>query len=272
MTVFAPALIFWSTDWIAGRNRHGTPRVAMSGRMEKTMTEQKKPIELFYWPTPNGWKITVMLEELGVPYNVNYVNIGKGDQFKPDFLKISPNNRMPAIIDPEGPDGTEISVFESGAILQYLGRKFDRFYPADERGRVAVDQWLMWQMGGLGPMAGQTHHFRVYAPEQVPYAIDRYTNEVNRLYGVMNKQLKDRDYLAGDYSIADMACIGWAILWERQGQNIEEFPNLEKWVERMRSRPAVEKGLKLGIEKREQSNPKDKESQKILFGQKASKQ
>ena len=233
--------------------------------------QQTKPIELYYWPTPNGWKISVMLEELGIPYEVKYVNIGKGEQFEPDFLKIAPNNRMPAIIDPEGPGGEPISVFESGAILQYLGRKFGKFYLAEERARVEVDQWLMWQMGGLGPMAGQTHHFRVYAPEQVPYAIDRYTNEVNRLYGVMNTQLETRDFLAGEYSIADMACIGWAILWERQGQDINQFPHLEKWLERMQARPGVAKGLNIGIEKRQatQAKMKDKEQQSVLFGQKA---
>ncbi len=232
--------------------------------------QQKEPIELYYWPTPNGWKITIMLEELGVPYDVKYVDIGKGDQFEPDFLKIAPNNRMPAIIDPEGPDNKPISVFESGAILQYLGRKFKRFYPHDERARVAVDQWLMWQMGGLGPMAGQAHHFRIYAPENVPYAIDRYTNEVNRLYGVIDKELANRDYLAGEYSIADMATIGWASLWERQGQDLEQFPNLAAWINRLKSRPAVETGLNLGIEKRQKMQfDKDKAQQEILFGQKA---
>lgn len=233
--------------------------------------QQNKPIELYYWPTPNGWKISVMLEELAVPYETRYIDIGKGEQFNPEFLKIAPNNRMPAIIDPEGPDGNSISIFESGAILQYLGRKFNRFYPADDRGRIEVDQWLMWQMGGLGPMAGQTHHFRVYAPEQIPYAIDRYTNEVNRLYGVMNTRLEDRDFLAGEYSIADIACIGWAILWERQGQDIAQFPFLAAWIDRMRERPAVEKGLNIGIEKRQQtqSKMKNEEQQKILFGQKA---
>ena len=187
------------------------------------MTQQTAPIALHYWPTPNGWKITIMLEECGLPYDVTLVNIGKGEQFKPEFLAISPNNRMPAIVDPEGPDGQPISVFESGAILQYLGRKTGKFYPADERGRVEVDQWLFWQMGGFGPMLGQCHHFRIYAPEKIPYAIDRYTNEANRLYGVMNKRLADRRFLAGDYSIADMACVGWAKLWERQGQNIKDF-------------------------------------------------
>ncbi len=234
------------------------------------MTEQTAPIELYYWPTPNGWKISIMMEELGIPYEIKFINIGAGDQFKPEFLKIAPNNRMPAIIDPEGPDGKPISVFESGAILQYLGRKFNKFYPNEERARVEVDEWLMWQMGGLGPMAGQTHHFRVYAPEKVPYAIDRYTNEVNRLYGVLNKRLEGRDFIAGEYSIADMACIGWAQLWERQGQDIKQFPNLESWIERMKARPAVAKGLSLGLEKREQSNfDKDKDQQAVLFGQKA---
>ena len=211
-----------------------------------------------------------MMEELGVPYEIKYVNIGAGDQLEPEFLKIAPNNRMPAIIDPKGPDGKPISVFESGAILQYLGRKFNQFYPTDERARVEVDEWLMWQMGGLGPMAGQTHHFRVYAPEKVPYAIDRYTNEVNRLYGVLNKQLEGRDYLAGDYSIADISCIGWAQLWERQGQDIKQFPNMEAWIERLKARPAVAAGLALGLEKREQSSfDKNKDQQAILFGQKA---
>ena len=234
------------------------------------MTEQISPIEVYYWPTPNGWKVSIMMEELGIPYEIKFVNIGAGDQFEPEFLKIAPNNRMPAIIDPEGPDGKPISVFESGAILQYLGRKFNKFYPSDERARVEVDEWLMWQMGGLGPMAGQTHHFRVYAPEKVPYAIDRYTNEVNRLYGVLNKRLEGREFIAGEYSIADMACIGWAQLWERQGQDIKQFPNLESWIERMKARPAVAKGLALGLEKRDQSNfDKDKDQQAVLFGQKA---
>eukprot|EP01133_Synstelium_polycarpum_P030807 gene30807-38489_t len=175
------------------------------------MTTQTKPIELYYWPTPNGWKISIMLEELGVPYDLKLVNIGKGEQFEPSFLKIAPNNRMPAIIDPEGPGGEPISVFESGAILQYLGRKFGKFYPQDERKRVAVEEWLFWQVGGLGPMAGQAHHFRQYAPEKIEYGINRYTNEVNRLYGVMNRRLEGRDYLADDYSIADMASFGWVV-------------------------------------------------------------
>jgi GST-like protein len=234
------------------------------------MTTQTKPIELYYWPTPNGWKISIMLEELGVPYTVKYVNIGKGEQFEPSFLKIAPNNRMPAIIDPEGPGGEPISVFESGAILQYLGRKFGKFYPADERLRTEVDQWLFWQMGGLGPMAGQANHFRAYAPEKLPYAIDRYTNEVNRLYGVMNKRLADREFLAGDYSIADIASVGWTLGHERQGQDINEFPNLKRWLEALQARPAVRRGVDVGKEEREKSNlANDKEAQKVLFGQRA---
>ncbi|MBB5043362.1 glutathione S-transferase family protein [Shinella fusca] len=229
------------------------------------------PIELYYWPTPNGHKISIMLEELGVPYEVKYVNIGRGEQFEPDFLKISPNNRMPAIVDPDGPGGAPISVFESGAILQYLGRKYGKFYPADERRRVEVDQWLFWQMGGLGPMAGQAHHFRQYAPEKIEYGINRYTNEVNRLYGVMNKRLADRDYLAGDYSIADMASIGWVRPYENQGQDLDDFPNLKRWFEAVLARPAVQRGIEVGKEERarQASLAEDKEAQKILFGQRA---
>ncbi|MCX2696023.1 MULTISPECIES: glutathione binding-like protein [Ochrobactrum] len=235
------------------------------------MAEQIKPIELYYWPTPNGFKISIMLEELGVPYEVKYVNIGKGDQFQPDFLKIAPNNRMPAIIDPEGPGGEPISVFESGAILQYLGRKFGKFYPADERKRVAVDEWLMWQMGGLGPMSGQAGHFRVYAPEKVQYGIDRYTNEVNRLYGVLDRQLEGKDYIAGEYSIADMASIGWINAYKNFDQKLEDFPNLKRWHETMNARPAVQRGLVVGKEERERAlaSANKEEEQKVLFGQKA---
>ncbi len=232
------------------------------------MTKQTKPIELYYWPTPNGWKITIMLEELGVPYEVKYVNIGKGEQFEPSFLRIAPNNRMPAIIDPDGPGGKPISVFESGAILQYLGRKFGKFYPTDERTRVAVEEWLFWQVGGLGPMAGQAHHFRQYAPEKLPYAVDRYTNEVNRLYGVMNKRLADREFLAGDYSIADMAAIGWVKPFRNQGQDLDHFPNLKRWFDTMLARPAVERALVVGQERRN-NLAEDKEAQKVLFGQRA---
>ena len=231
------------------------------------MANQTQPIELYYWPTPNGWKVSIMLEELGVPYDLRYINIGKGEQFEPAFLKISPNNRMPAIVDPEGPDGQPISIFESGAILQYLGRKFGKFYPSDERAKVAVDEWLFWQIGGLGPMAGQTHHFRNYAPEKIEYGIKRYTDETHRLYGVMNKRLADNEYLAGaEYSIADMATVGWVVPYENQGQDIEEFPNLKRWFEKVKSRPAVEKGLALGAEHRK-NLADDEEAKKVLFGQ-----
>ncbi|MDQ2704428.1 MAG: glutathione S-transferase N-terminal domain-containing protein [Pseudomonadota bacterium] len=232
------------------------------------MTTQTKPIELYYWPTPNGWKITIMLEELGVPYEVKYVNIGKGEQFEPSFLRIAPNNRMPAIVDPEGPDGQPISIFESGAILQYLGRKFGKFYPADERARVAVEEWLFWQVGGLGPMAGQAHHFRQYAPEKLPYAVDRYTNEVNRLYGVMDKRLADHEFLAGDYSIADMAAIGWTRSYKNQGQDLDDFTNLKRWFDAILARPAVERAVAVGQERRN-NLADDKEAQKVLFGQRA---
>ena len=229
-----------------------------------------QPIELYYWPTPNGWKISIMLEECELPYTVKPIHIGKGEQFAPEFLKIAPNNRIPAIVDPDGPGGEPISVFESGAILQYLGRKTGRFYPQDERIRVACEEWLFWQVGGLGPMAGQAHHFRIYAPEKVPYGIDRYTNEVNRLYGVMDRRLAGRDYLAGEYTIADMACIGWAKAWERQGQDIKQFPNVEGWIDRMLARPAVARGLALHAEARQNYDlAKDKEAQAVLFGQKA---
>ncbi|MBB4004261.1 MAG: glutathione S-transferase N-terminal domain-containing protein [Aurantimonas endophytica] len=233
------------------------------------MQTQNEPIQLYYWPTPNGWKISIMLEELGVPYEVRYVNIGAGDQFKPEFLAIAPNNRMPAIIDPEGPGGP-ISVFESGAILQYLGRKFGKFYPSDERARVAVEEWLFWQVGGLGPMAGQAHHFRNYAPEKIAYGIDRYTNEVNRLYGVMNKRLQENRYLGGEYSIADMAAIGWVKPYKDQGQDIEDFPNLKRWFEELMARPAVAKGLEVGKAEREKLNlAANKDAQSVLFGQRA---
>lgn len=230
------------------------------------MTVQNKPIELYYWPTPNGYKISIFLEEAAIPYEVRYVNIGKGDQFKPEFLKISPNNRMPAIVDPEGPGGEPISVFESGAILQYLGRKFGKFYPTDERGRVEVEQWLFWQVGGLGPMAGQANHFRNYAKEKIEYAIKRYTDECNRLYGVMNKRLADREFLAGDYSIADMACVGWVRSYEGQGQDLNEFPNLKRWFETLMARPAVQRGIALGQEMRQ---PITDEEKKVLFNQRA---
>ncbi|WP_020185688.1 glutathione S-transferase N-terminal domain-containing protein [Methylopila sp. 73B] len=227
------------------------------------------PIDLFYWPTPNGWKITIMLEECGLPYALHPVNIGKGDQFKPEFLQISPNNKMPTIVDPDGPGGQPISVFESGAILQYLGRKTGKFYPSDERRRVEVDEWLFWQMGGFGPMLGQTHHFRQYAPEKVPYAIERYTNETHRLYGVLNERLKDREFICSDYSIADMAVVGWAKLWERQGQDIAEFPHVKRWLDVMLARPAVARGLEVKVDQPPMDLATDKDAQKMLFGQRA---
>lgn len=231
---------------------------------------QLQPIELLYWPTPNGWKVSIMLEECGLPYEIKLINIGKGDQFTPEFLAVSPNNKIPAIVDPNGPDGQPISVFESGAILQYLARKTGKFYPTDERKRVAVEEWLFWQVGGLGPMAGQAHHFRLYAPEKLPYAVSRYTNEVHRLYGVMNTRLKDHEYLAGDYSIADIACIGWAKLWERQGQDITEFPHFQRWLEAVKARPAVQRGLMVNAEERAKNDlSKDKAAQGVLFGQRA---
>jgi GST-like protein len=233
------------------------------------MPAASQPIDVYYWPTPNGWKITIMLEECGLPYNVIPVNIGKGDQFKPEFLAISPNNKMPAIVDPDGPGGQPISVFESGAILQYLGRKIGRFYPTEERARVEVDEWLFWQMGGFGPMLGQTHHFRIYAPEKIPYAIDRYTNEANRLYGVLNTRLADREFVAGAYSIADMAIMPWAKLWERQGQNLDDFPHVRRWLDTLLARPAVERGLQVNSQDRATTNLQDPTVQKVLFGQRA---
>jgi GST-like protein len=230
----------------------------------------QNPIELHFWPTPNGHKITIMLEECGLPYEVKYVNIMRGEQFTPAFLAISPNNRMPAILDPDGPDGRPISVFESGAILQYLGRKTGMFYPQEERALVEVEQWLFWQVAGLGPMAGQCHHFRNYASVKIDYAINRYTDEVNRLYGVMNSRLADRPYLAGDYSIADMACFPWVRPYKRQGQDIAEFPHLEAWFKRVQERPAVARGLRVGEDVRAKWDlATDKEAQRILFGQRA---
>ena len=242
---------------------------AVKRRAKRKARRPAAPIELYYWPTPNGWKISIMLEECGLPYVVRPVDISKGEQFAAAFLKISPNNRMPAIVDPDGPGGRPISVFESGAILQYLGRKTGKFYPREERARVAVDEWLFWQMGGLGPMAGQAVHFRRYAPEPIPYAVERYTNEVNRLYGVMNTRLGARDYLAGHYSIADMACVGWVRLAERQGQDLAEFPNLERWFEAIRGRPAVKRAFAIRIEAASKVDVDDPKVRAVLFGQRA---
>jgi GSH-dependent disulfide-bond oxidoreductase len=224
-------------------------------------------IDLYYWPTPNGHKVTMFLEETATPYRLLPVNIGRGEQFQPEFLKISPNNRMPAIVDTAPADGGEpLSVFESGAILLYLAEKTDRFLPADLRGRVDTLQWLFWQMGGLGPMAGQNHHFTQYAPEKLPYAIDRYVNETARLYAVLDRRLADREFVAGEYSIADMAAYPWIVPYKRQQQDLDDFPNLKRWFEQIRARPAVERAYEKG--KAISSQPVvDDESRKFLFGQ-----
>lgn len=205
-------------------------------------------IILYFWPTPNGLKISILLEELGLPYRPRLIDIGKGEQFAPEFLEISPNNRIPAIVDPDGPDGQPLAIFESGAILQYLGRKYSSFYPTNERKKADVDQWLFWQVGGLGPMSGQCFHFRKYAPEKVPYGIERYTKEVTRLFGVMERRFKDREYLAGDYSIADIACFPWVRQWEGLAQDLAAFPHVATWLKRIDARPAVKRGLMAGIE------------------------
>ena len=231
------------------------------------------PIDLYYWPTPNGWKITIALEEMGLPYNLHVVNIGKGDQFDPDFLKIAPNNRMPAIVDPDGPDGAPVSIFESGAILQYLARKTGMFCGKTERERIAVDQWLMWQMGGVGPMAGQAHHFMKYAPgltpaQVLPYAQDRYRREVGRLYGVLDRQLAENEFVAGDYSIADMAIWPWAQNWEGQQQTLEDKPHFARWLDAVWARDAVKRGKTVGADLRSAplSAEEQAESNRILFG------
>ncbi|MFC4525634.1 glutathione S-transferase N-terminal domain-containing protein [Dyella halodurans] len=227
-------------------------------------------IELYYWPTPNGHKVTLFLEESGLPYTIKPVNIGKGEQFEPGFLAISPNNRMPAIVDTQPADGGEpLSVFESGAILQYLAEKSGRFMPADARGRYKVLEWLYWQVGGLGPMLGQNHHFNRYAPEKIPYAIDRYVNETRRLYGVLNKRLEGRAFIAGkDYSIADMAAYPWIVPYENQGMALEHFPHLKAWFEAIRARPATERAYALGEQIKGRFDlTTDEEARKVLFGQ-----
>ncbi|MFC3117605.1 glutathione S-transferase N-terminal domain-containing protein [Jhaorihella thermophila] len=229
-----------------------------------------RPIDLYYWPTPNGWKISIALEEMDLPYDLHLVDINKGDQFDPDFLRIAPNNRMPAIVDPEGTDGAPISVFESGAILLYLARKTGRFYGDTERRRVAVEQWLMWQMGGLGPMAGQAHHFLKYAPlldppQDIPYAKDRYRREVARLYGVLDRQLARNEYVAGpDFTIADMAIWPWASLWEGQEQTLEDKPHMARWLETVGNRPGVRRGRALAAELRK-APTWDSAAQDVLF-------
>ena len=200
-------------------------------------------IDLYYWGTSNGLKITIALEEMGLDYQIFPINILENDQFQADFLRISPNNKIPAIVDQQGPRGEAISIFESGAILQYLGRKTGQFYPQDEQQRVEVEHWLMWQMGGLGPMLGQNHHFSQFAPEKIPYAIERYQAETKRLYGVLDRQLIGQDYVAGEYSIADMAIFPWLMRYEWQGIKLDEFPNVQKYMERLQQRPAVHKAL-----------------------------
>ena len=204
-------------------------------------------IDLYYWGTPNGHKITIALEEMGLSYQILPVNILENDQFQPDFLAISPNNKIPAIVDQDGPDHRSISIFESGAILQYLGRKTGLFYPTDEIKRIQVEQWLMWQMGGLGPMLGQNHHFSRFAPERIPYATERYVNETKRLYGVLDKQLVGQDYVAGEYSIADMAIFPWLLRYEWQGIDLADYPEVSHYIERMQARPAVQKALAIQV-------------------------
>ena len=224
-----------------------------------------KPITLYYWSTANGHKISIMLEELGVPYEVRPVNINKGEQFARAFLKVSPNNRIPAIVDPDGPGGRPISVFESGAILQYLGRKYGRFYPQGERARVQVEEWLFWQVGGLGPMAGQANHFVNYAGEDLAYAKQRYRDEVHRLFGVMNRRLATRKFLAGAYSIADIACWSWVLSGSKHAP-LDEFPHLKAWRNRVGARSAVQRGKALAAQMRK---PPTEGDRKILFGQRA---
>jgi GST-like protein len=228
-------------------------------------------IDLYYWTTPNGHKITMFLEEAGLPYRILPVDISTGAQFDPAFLAIAPNNRIPAIVDhaPTG-GGAPVSIFESGAILLYLAEKTGRLLPADLRGRVEVTQWLFWQMAGLGPMAGQNHHFGRYAPEKIPYAIERYTKETNRLYGVLNRRLADRPFVAGDFSIADIACYPWIVPYEAQGQKLEDFPPLKKWFETIRDRPATVRAYDKAKSINTQATVTE-ESRRILFGQTATR-
>ena len=222
-------------------------------------------IEVYSWATPNGHKVHIMLEECGLPYAVHAVDIGEGEQFEPEFLKISPNNKIPAIVDPDGPDGEPISVFESGAILIYLAAKTGRFLPADLRGRYRTLEWLMFQMGSVGPMLGQAHHFRLYAPEKLPYAIDRYSNEAKRLYGVMNKRLESRQYIATDeYTIADIAIFPWLRSWQNQGIDWADYPLLKDWFDRIAARPAVQRGVQVLAHLR---NPvRTEKEREVLFG------
>jgi len=220
-------------------------------------------IDVHFYPSPNGLKILMMLEECGLPYRVVEVNILRGAQFEPDFLRISPNNRIPAIVDHDAPGGP-LSVFESGAILQYLAEKSGQLLPRDVRGRYEVLQWLYWQVAGLGPMAGQAHHFRAFAPEKIPYGIKRYTDEVNRLYGVLQRRLAGHEYIAADYSIADIACWPWIVPHERQGQSLEDFPDVKRWFEAVRARPATKRAYEKGHER-----SADPEAYQFLYGQTA---
>ena len=227
-------------------------------------------IDLHYWTTPNGHKITLFLEETGLPYTIFPVNIGKGEQFKPEFLEVAPNNRIPAIVDHAPADGgAAVSVFESGAILLYLAEKTGQFIPNTLRGRVDTLQWLFWQMGGLGPMAGQNHHFNNYAVEKIPYAVDRYVRETARLYKVLDRRLEGREFIAGEYSIADMACYPWVVPYERQGQDLNDFSNLQRWFDAIRQRPATARAYALADEINTAPSVSDEESRKILFGQDA---
>ena len=228
-------------------------------------------IEVYSWATPNGHKVHVMLEECGLPYRVIPVDIGAGDQFAPDFLAISPNNKIPAIVDPNGPDGEPMSLFESGAILLYLAGKTGKFLPADVRGKYAVLEWLMFQMGGVGPMLGQAHHFRIYAPEKVPYAVDRYTNEAKRLYGVMNRRLAKSKYIAGpDYTIADIAIFPWLRSWKNQGIDWNDYPHLKGWFDEIAGRPAVKRGVEVLADARKPLT--DDKARALLFGSEQYKQ
>jgi len=222
-------------------------------------------IDLYTWPTPNGHKVHIMLEECALPYKVHAIDIGAGDQFKPDFLKISPNNKMPAIVDSDGPAGKPISIFESGAILLYLAGKTGEFLPRDVRDKYVALQWLMFQMGGVGPMLGQAHHFRIYAPEKVEYAINRYTNEAKRLYGVMERRLGEEKYFAREYSIADIAIFPWTRSYENQGINLAEYPNVKRWFDSIDTRPAVRRGVQVLADRRKPMDDKEKET---LFGAK----
>jgi GSH-dependent disulfide-bond oxidoreductase len=250
-------------------------KVALRNQQSKRPRKETPMIDVYFWPTPNGYKVTVMCEEVGLKYNIIPVNIGRGDQFKPEFLKISPNNKMPAIIDHDGPGGSPIAIFESGAILMYLAEKTGKLMPSDTRGKYNVIQWLMFQMGTVGPMLGQAHHFRRYAPEKLEYAINRYTNEARRIYNVIDRRLAEAPFLAGEYSIADIATYPWLVPHAMQGQNLDDYPNLKRWYEEQRARPAVQRGFAAMAEEvarmraaAQNQAPQDKESWNNLFGNK----